>query len=111
MTPEREQRSIDAAHRSFDGVTYDPAEDYTRLKTQLQRVRWHMTHPAGKWWRIMDLRTKCGGTEAGISARIRDLRKPKNGGFRVEHKRATGGLWLYRVHHYTPTQLTMKELK
>jgi hypothetical protein len=37
-------------------------------------------------------------TETGISARLRDLRKPKFGGYTVEiRRRSDGGLWEYRL--------------
>lgn len=34
---------------------------------------------------------------ASISARLRDLRKPKFGGYVVERRRRTVGTWEYRV--------------
>jgi hypothetical protein len=36
-------------------------------------------------------------SENGVSARIRDLRKPKFGGHRVDKKRISGGLYAYRL--------------
>ena len=38
-----------------------------------------------------------GGSEAGISARLRDLRKEKFGGYSIERKRSDEGLWWYRM--------------
>lgn len=81
----------------FDGVTYDPDEDFTRLKTCLEKARYLMTHPRGQWWTLRELAGATQSSEAGISARIRDLRKPRHGGFEVERKRLQGGLWAYRV--------------
>jgi hypothetical protein len=51
----------------------------------------------GRWWTLSELAERCGGTEAAISARIRDLRKAKFGGGVVERERVSGGLWRYRV--------------
>ncbi|HIM30848.1 MAG TPA: hypothetical protein EYG57_15045 [Planctomycetes bacterium] len=85
------------AEFAFDGETYDPHEDYERLNTSLDRVRWLMAHPTGRWWTLRALSDRTGSSEAGVSARIRDLRKPRNGGLVVEHERQAGGLWHYRV--------------
>ena len=79
----------------FDGATYDPIQDGPRLSSQLERVRKAMSD--GKWHSLHELVISCGGTEASISARIRDLRKTKFGGLDVVRIRADKGLWLYRV--------------
>ena len=86
---------------SFGGTTYDADLDFERLKTQLEKVRWLLTHPKGEWWTLSKLKARVGaGSEASISARIRDLRKKEFGGYRVEHRRrGVGGLWEYRVMH------------
>ena len=101
------------------GVTYDPALDGERLKKQLGRVfqvlsdhKWHSIEKIqdGCWW----LRGKNGkDSQAGISARIRDLRKPEYGGYKVEHKRIEGGLWMYRLVEPSagPVQTTMFEVR
>ena len=84
--------------KAFDGYTYDPDEDYARLSTVLSRVRYLMTHPMGRWWTLWELSRRTNSSEAGVSARIRDLRKAKNGGFTVKNQRVgSGGLWQYRV--------------
>lgn len=82
---------------SFDGDTYDHAKDGDRLTGQLEAV--HETLLAGGWWTLSDIQGAIGkGSEAGISARIRDLRKPKFGGHEVERRRcAEPGLWEYRL--------------
>ena len=85
---------------AFDGLTYDPEKDFARLKTSLEKVRWLMLNPLGKWWTLRELADQTGSSEAGVSARVRDLRKPKNGGLIVENERMTGGLWRYRVVHW-----------
>jgi len=68
---------------SFDGETYDPAKDKDRLKKQLGRV-WD-TMKDGKWRTLDEIRWVCGDgdSEAAVSARLRDLRKPKFGGYVV----------------------------
>jgi hypothetical protein len=82
----------------FDGETFDPTQDFDRLKTQFDKVKHLMTTPHGRWWTIPELVQLVGGSEASISARIRDLRKKKFGAFDVERHRRSGGLWEYRVN-------------
>ena len=81
----------------FDGETYDPAIDGDRLAGQLGRVA--VALRTGEWFTIAALRAIAGGTEAAVSARIRDLRKSKFGGHTVERRRVAGeaGLWEYRL--------------
>jgi hypothetical protein len=82
----------------FDGRTYSPAKDGKRLATQLHRVRALMAD--GQWRTLGDIQEYLGeGSQTGISARLRDLRKGHNGGCQVERRRAAGsaGTWEYRV--------------
>lgn len=82
---------------AFGGVTYDHARDYYRLSSMLIRVQAVMTD--GHWHTLPDLAQRVGGSEAAISARLRDLRKAKYGGHTVERRYVHRGLWEYR---YTP---------
>jgi hypothetical protein len=79
----------------FDGITYDPALDGPRLRTQLHRVRAALAN--GAWWTLRGLADQCGGSEAGVSARLRDLRKRRHGCHRISRRRLDGGLWAYRM--------------
>ena len=83
----------------FDGVTYVPELDKVRLTGQLKRVharmsdsRWHTIGDICKWLSVDGKRY----SEAGISARIRDLRKAKFGEFEVQRKRINN-LFYYRL--------------
>lgn len=80
---------------AFDGHTYDPAQDFHRLKGQLAKVFRAMQD--GQWHCLSHLAEIAGGSEAGVSARIRDLRKPKFGAHNIERRRNGGGLWVYRL--------------
>ena len=83
---------------TFDGKTYDPAHDHDRLKKQLGRV-WHWTINGG-WSTLAELAQLTGAPEASVSARLRDLRKPKFGGYIIDRRRrglASNGLWEYRM--------------
>jgi hypothetical protein len=83
----------------FDGDTYNPKTDYSRLKSQLECVRVCMKD--GCWRTLSEIRTVIQrGTEASISARLRDFRKEKFGGFKVERRHRgeeTNGLWEYSL--------------
>lgn len=86
---------------TFDGKTYDPALDHLRLTTQLDRTMWVMADL--QWHTLYEIQQRILAvygelySEAGISARLRDLRKPRNGSLNVERRRRTQGLWEYRV--------------
>lgn len=79
----------------FDGETYDPALDRERLKRSLDRVWYAMRD--GQWKSLADIRQRVGGSESGISARLRDFRKPRFGSHTVNRKRLNCGLWMYQI--------------
>jgi hypothetical protein len=78
----------------FDGSTYDAARDEVRLTGQLQNVRQILSD--NRWHTLSEIAQRIGGSEAGISARIRDLRKPKFGNHTIDRQHIGGGLWRYR---------------
>jgi hypothetical protein len=81
---------------SFDGQTYDAKRDEVRLTGQIERVFDAMKD--GVWRSLPIIRAMIEyGSEAGISARLRDLRKGKFGGHTVERRNIGGGMWQYRV--------------
>lgn len=80
---------------AFDGVTYDPDQDHHRLKGQLWRVFQLMSD--GRWRTLAEIANEAGGSEASVSARLRDLRKETYGGREVQRERVSGGLWQYRM--------------
>lgn len=80
---------------AFDGETYSADQDHTRLKGQLWRVFQLMSD--GKWRTLADIATEAGGSEASVSARLRDLKKAQYGSHTLEKQRVTGGLWRYRL--------------
>lgn len=81
----------------FDGQTFDPSLDLDRL-TSLQARAFKVMFD-GQWHRLKELARACGGSEAGLSARIRDMRKKRWGAWTVEDRRVLGarGLWEYRL--------------
>lgn len=80
----------------FDGRTYNPAVDQKRLSRQLDKVKFHL-QSTGQWHTLRELALLCGGSEASISARIRDLRKPRFGGYIIERRHVKDGVWQYRM--------------
>ena len=79
----------------FDGVTYDPANDEKRLEKLLGRVWAFMGDRC--WHTLAEIRAACGGSEASVSARLRDLRKERFGAYTIERRRQGKGLWVYRM--------------
>lgn len=78
-----------------DGETFDAKRDGKRLNAQAADVFRLMQD--GKWRTLSDIADATGHPEASVSARLRDLRKPKLGGFTVERRHVEGGTWQYRV--------------
>lgn len=88
----------------FDGATYVPKHDHERLTCQLGRVLYVLRD---KRWRTLgevaeaiEERCGCSDPEASISARLRDLRKPKFGGHEVHRRRrgeAKRGVYEYQL--------------
>lgn len=86
----------------FDGKTFEPARDEVRLSGQLARVYNCMRD--GRWRTLSEIRYALSyegltpkDSEAGISARLRDLRKKRWGSHVVNRRRRGVGLWEYQV--------------
>ncbi len=79
----------------FDGETYDESRDGLRLHRQLQTV--FDAIKDGRWRTLHAIAEQTGEPEASVSARLRDLRKPKWGGHVVERRYIAQGLWEYRL--------------
>lgn len=79
----------------FGGSTYEPAFDAERLGKQAKAVFRLLRED--RWWTLRQLSDATGYPEASVSARLRDFRKQKFGGYIVERQRVSGGLWRYRM--------------
>lgn len=82
----------------FDGSTINPSLDDARLRSLLARVEALMRD--GQWRTLAEISAATGGSEASVSARLRDLRKAKFGGHTVDRRRRgepEAGLWEYRL--------------
>lgn len=86
----------------FDGATYDPERDGERLGREMTAVARLMLD--GEWRTLayisetLEMTTGIRYPEASISARLRDLRKPRFGSHTVERRYCGAGLWEYRVN-------------
>ena len=86
--------AYEQAELRFDGPDVEP-QDVERLTGQLERVYSLMRDH--QWHTLGELSRKANGSEAGVSARIRDLRKERFGAYVIERRRVSGGLWEYRM--------------
>jgi hypothetical protein len=79
-----------------DGKTYEAKFDYDRLNRQ-QRIVFDLMKD-GKWRTLFDISHTTGVAEASVSARLRDFRKERFGGFTVERNRRDAcGTWWYQL--------------
>jgi uncharacterized protein (DUF2132 family) len=51
----------------------------------------------GRWATLSQIAINTGDPEASISSRLRDLRKAKFGGYKIERRYVQRGLWEYRL--------------
>ena len=78
-----------------DGITYDDNLDRDRLNVQQLRVYNVMVD--GGWHSLYQISEITSDPVQSVSARLRDLRKPRFGGHIVERRRNDGGLFEYRL--------------
>jgi hypothetical protein len=78
-----------------DGDTFNYPRDAARLNKQHADV-WEIIR-TGKWVTLSEIADQTGHPEASISARLRDFRKERFGGFVVERRHIANGLWEYRL--------------
>ena len=79
----------------FDGDTYAPVRDKERLTSQILRV--YEVMEDGKWRTLQEICAVLNVSSASVSARLRDLRKPRFGGHKVERRYRERGVWEYCV--------------
>jgi hypothetical protein len=84
---------------SFDGPDVNP-QDTLRLSNQLAAV---LSIMQDHHWRTLEeiqselLKLRIAATTQGVSARLRDLRKPRFGSHEVDRRRRTQAVWEYRL--------------
>lgn len=79
----------------FDGETFDPKRDGSRLAEQTKAVFSVMKD--GQFRTLSSLAQMTGAPEASVSARLRDLRKPRFGGHTVNRQYLGNGLFQYQL--------------
>lgn len=83
----------------FSGTTYDHELDHARLSTALGRV--YSVLADEQWHTLKEIAEKAKTSEAGCSARIRNLRNPEWQRIykvaAVYSERLTNSLWRYRI--------------
>lgn len=85
----------------FDGATFESGRDAERLTMQLAAVRTFMSDH--EWHTLAEISRAAGGApEASVSARLRDLRKFRFGGYAIEREYVSAGLWRYRMGKVLP---------
>lgn len=88
-------RICEALSDEFGGSTYHSRLDRKRLTGQLEKVRSLMSDQ--QWRTLGEIVLIAGGSEAGVSARLRDLKKDQFGSYHVQKQNLGNGLWKYRV--------------
>ena len=93
---------------TFGGDTFSPSLDAARLTKQLARVQALMRDR--EWRTLAEIGFEVGAvSEAGVSARLRDLRKAKHGGYTVERRRVPGARGLHQYRLLGAGQLRLEE--
>lgn len=85
----------DCTAPSRDGATFDQEKDGTRLGLQHRAVFDLMRD--GRWRTLAEIEDATGHPQASVSARLRDFRKPRFGGHRVNRRRRTEGSFEYQL--------------
>lgn len=100
MTPD--QLDMDFSRARFDGRTIDPTLDNARLRGQIHRV--FICMQDGVWRTLGEIESATTDPQASVSARLRDLRKARFGGYLVNRRRRgepEDGLFEYQLVIYT----------
>ncbi len=85
-----------------DGSTYSRPLDKSRLNAQQHRV-WNAMRD-GRWYTLDEVAALTCDPPASVSARIRDFRKEKFGGFTVERRRVHERLGWYEYRLIVPPE-------
>lgn len=85
----------DMAGLHFDGATFDASRDGSRLGEQMHAVFAAMKD--GQYRTLSDIARMTGAPEASVSARLRDMRKPRFGGHTVNRQYLRRGLFQYQL--------------
>ena len=79
----------------FNGSDYMPKRDNERLKGQIKRI--HALMIDGLPRTLSQIASVTGDPEASVSAQLRNLKKERFGGYRLEKDYKGNGLFAYRL--------------
>lgn len=83
----------------FEGADYIQDRDFQRLACQIEKILTFCLD--GKWHTVKEISLAVGCPENSAQAQLRNLRKPKHGGWIVERRYVSNGLYQYRVRAAT----------
>lgn len=86
---------------NFDGATFDHARDSERLGDQMRNVFALMQD--GEYRTLAQIAFFTFSPESSVSARLRDLRKPRFGAHTVNRRYVGNGLYQYQLLVKEPT--------
>lgn len=89
----------------MNAETFIEERDGARIGKQREAVLDLMRD--GKWRTLAEISAATGAPEASASARLRDLRKERYGGFVVDREYVSQGLWKYRLYALPKGQLEL----
>lgn len=84
VTDDAEPEPTPTATAPRDGATFAQERDEVRLNRQAQDV-WNVVKD-GRWRTLAEIADESGHPEASVSARLRDFRKQRFGGRRIERR-------------------------
>lgn len=104
-----QRHDYDQKEPVFFGAGYNEARDKVRLTKSLQST--YDVLKDEQWRTLAFISAATDKPEASVSANIRSLRNPKNGGYCIERRHAGDGLHEYRLDHSKPTNWAPKRKK
>jgi hypothetical protein len=85
-------------YEEYEGEVFDHTLPHARdLDNGLLQSRVFDYMSSGEWHTLADISFACAGSEASVSARLRDFRKEKYGAHRVDRKHVGNRVYKYRL--------------
>lgn len=103
------KHNFDQDPPTFYGEGFDIDRDQIRLTAGLKKV-YDVLKDEG-WHTLADIEEKTGVPEASASAAMRTLRRPENGGYFIDRRYISNGLYKYRLDHKKRTNFKPKAAK
>ena len=81
--------------KHFEGDDYQHERDSERLTSQIEKIKDTMQDE--QWRTLKQIASSTKAPEASVSAQLRNLRKEKHGGHKVNRKHISNGLYRYQL--------------